>query len=96
MAQCFRRQSSNVEPWANETPCREPTDDNDVVDCCGPGSICLGNGVCFITGDKEINQSGYFVASCTDSTYEDTACRQECSKSACIQSRLACYSLESC
>ncbi|KAK6531703.1 hypothetical protein TWF694_002879 [Orbilia ellipsospora] len=47
--------------------------------CCGPGVACLGNGVCL--GGTYINgywKYTYARGSCTDETWEDSACIREC------------------
>ena len=55
------------------SPCNHTAD---VSTCCGPGIVCLGNGLC--TPGKNAGNYKFFRGSCTDSTWKSSACPNFC------------------
>jgi hypothetical protein len=85
MTTCWRKQDGNIGNWTGLglVPCAEPANNNDVVECCGTDSQCLGSGICYT---PELNtdggQSQFYMAGCSSETYADTdACKDMCSMS---------------
>ena len=58
------------------SPCN-PT--ADVSACCGPGFVCLGNGLCTPgPNDRRTYDYKFYRSSCTDSTWKSSACPNFC------------------
>ena len=85
MAQiCYRNISGTIYDTSavgSDNPCGQPSSPSSFVPCCVPGHTCMMDGLCRYT-NTSTGRSGYYVASCTDSTYDSSVCPQQCSKSA--------------
>ena len=58
------------------SPCN-PT--ANVSTCCGPGFVCLGNGLCTPgPNDRKTYDYKFYRSSCTDSTWKSSACPNFC------------------
>ena len=58
------------------SPCN-PT--ANVSTCCGPGFVCLGNGLCAPgPNDRKTYDYKFYRSSCTDSTWKSSACPNFC------------------
>ena len=47
--------------------------------CCYGGDICMADGICHYT-HTVTNGTGYYMAGCTDPTWNDPSCPKACSK----------------
>lgn len=69
------------------SPCN-PT--ADVSACCGPGFVCLGNGLCTPgPNDRKTYDYKFYRSSCTDSTWKSSACPNFCLGRKCSHSILS-------
>jgi hypothetical protein len=62
-------------------PCgKNPSADN-VLPCCGQDDMCLEDLLCYNpnTTTQAPGSTGYYVAGCTDESYDSIYCNQNCS-----------------
>ena len=57
----------------NNVPCNP---DAAVSSCCSEQSFCLANGLCLVNNDPDTVE--FARGACTDPTFEDPACFQQC------------------
>ena len=48
--------------------------------CCASGTTCVGDSICHFTPPTS-KTSGYYIGSCTDESFNSSACSRECCKS---------------
>ena len=77
---CFRTLSNELinVTHLGDTPCGSTS--NGFSQCCRKGDKCLEDGICHFTRGGA-GTSGYYVASCTDESGQDSSCLQTCSQS---------------
>lgn len=69
--------STSLYTYPSSTLCGDST--KGIVFCCFGTDICVQGGICHFTRQAE-NTSGYYLAGCTDGSYEDTKCSKKCCK----------------
>ena len=52
-----------------------------VESCCLRGADCGEDGICHISASANPGNNSWYVAGCTDSSYRDPTCRNDCGKS---------------
>lgn len=67
---CYYKGGEQTSSDSSFTPCN-PT--NTQTHCCDAGQTCVSNGLCFVKWDSSLN-----TGACTDSTWEDSSCFQQC------------------
>ncbi|KAH6681411.1 hypothetical protein B0J14DRAFT_214892 [Halenospora varia] len=78
---CYRKIEGEVEQSSNVGPCGIVYANSGTLPCCNMGDYCLSNGLCKypVTPPNPPNgYSGYYAASCTDKSYNDSLCNPNC------------------
>lgn len=60
-------------------PCGGSNGGSGVQSCCYAGDYCMEDSICHYT-HSVTNGTGFYMAGCTDPTWQDPACPKQCSK----------------
>ena len=64
-------------------PCKVPgSSSSSAAPCCFGSDTCLPDLMCHDSGPPGLG-SGFYMAGCTDSSFEDVACSSQCCKLLC-------------
>ena len=76
---CYCKSQNAIHATCDKlTPCGMPSSTG-FVQCCSNGDTCGADGFCHFT--QPLNgSSGYYLGGCTDPTFRDSSCPQQCSK----------------
>ncbi|MCJ1327653.1 hypothetical protein MMC10_004324 [Thelotrema lepadinum] len=74
---CYAKNSNTVHTASNAFPCGNDT--SIIQPCCADGHVCDVDSFCHFTGPSS-QLSGFYLAGCTDPTFKDPKCTQQCSK----------------
>ena len=68
----------NTSPAPYDEICGGSNTDPRFFSCCTAGDTCLPGGLCYTQQPTTRQLSQYYVGSCTDPTYTDPSCPQQC------------------
>nr|POE90056.1 hypothetical protein CFP56_20523 [Quercus suber] len=77
---CYMISENYVTSSNQYLPCGNPSSAGG-QSCCFAGDYCMQDNICYYT-NPVVNGTGYYMAGCTDSTWGDPGCPQQCSKQA--------------
>ena len=68
----------NSSPAPYDEICGGSNTDPAFFSCCTAGDTCLPDGLCYSNQPINLQSSQYYIGSCTDPTYTDPNCPQQC------------------
>ncbi|KAF2666739.1 hypothetical protein BT63DRAFT_317159 [Microthyrium microscopicum] len=76
---CYDVFSNGIpEQLTSYLPCSEPTPQRPYVPCCGTGTYCMSDNLCYGPASNAQKTNRFYVAACTDPNFLDSSCSTHC------------------